>query len=264
MARAPGPSCWVTSPASPRTTATGTCRDFPFTRSAAEAISSATAATVTSRMLPKVSTSPRWSRTGIRPAAPTALSVCPARHGLPIVSVMITPSLRPVRWCSALRSRRADSSGSSGSSTTVPWAVLDSSTPAAARTRPCLVCAMVVAPRRATTRTVSASMACSLDAATTRPSALLTIFEVTTRMSPSRRSGAAPAMRAARSLPAVISGSPPTGTTVTVLARGELSPPALLLLGRPIPPDPPWGGFTPRLSPGPRSPPRRSSRPLQV
>ena len=43
---------------------------------------------------------------------------------------------------------------------------------------------MVVAPRRATTRTVSASMACSRETATTRPSALLTIFEVMTRMSP--------------------------------------------------------------------------------
>ncbi len=140
-----------------------------------------------------------------------ALSVCPARHGLPIVSVTITPMLRPVRGCSALRSRRADSSGSSGSSTTVPGAVLDSSTPAAARTRPCRVCAIVVAPRLATTRTVSASMACSREAAITRPSALLTIFDVTTRMSPSRRSGAASAMSAARSVPAVTSGSPGTG-----------------------------------------------------
>ena len=68
----------------------------------------------------------------------------------------------------------------------MPGAVLDSSTPAAASTRPCRVCAMVVAPRLATTRTVSASIACSREAATTRPSALLTIFEVTTRMSPSR------------------------------------------------------------------------------
>ena len=57
--RAPGPSCSVTRSASPRTTATGTPRDLPFTRSAAAAISSATAATVTSRMLPKVSVSPR-------------------------------------------------------------------------------------------------------------------------------------------------------------------------------------------------------------
>ena len=144
-----------------------------------------------------------------------ALSVCPARHGRPMVSVTITPRVRPVRWCSVLRSRRADSSGSSGSSTTVPGAVLDSSTPAAARTRPCRVCAIVVAPRRATTRTVSASMAASRDAVTTRPSALLTILEVITRMSPSRRSGTAPAISAARSAPAVTSGSPATGRTVT-------------------------------------------------
>ena len=93
MARAPGPSGSVTSPARPRTTATGTCRDLPLTRSAAEAISSATAATVTSRMLPNVSGSPRWSRSGLTPAAPMALSVCPARHGRPIVSVTSTPRL---------------------------------------------------------------------------------------------------------------------------------------------------------------------------
>ena len=59
MARAPGPSDWVTRPSRPRTSATGTCRALPLTRSAAEAISSATAATVTSRMLPNVSGSPR-------------------------------------------------------------------------------------------------------------------------------------------------------------------------------------------------------------
>ena len=68
MARAPGPSGSVTRSASPRTSAAGTCRALPLTRSAAEAISSATAATVTSRMLPNVSGSPRWSRTGATPA----------------------------------------------------------------------------------------------------------------------------------------------------------------------------------------------------
>ena len=93
MARAPGPSGSVTRSARPRTSATGTCRALPLTRSAAEAISSATAATVTSRMLPNVSGSPRWSRTGVTPAAPIALSVCPARQGRPIVSVTRTPTL---------------------------------------------------------------------------------------------------------------------------------------------------------------------------
>ena len=105
----------------------------------------------------------------------------------------------------------------------MPGAVLDSSTPAAARTRPCRVCAMVVAPRLATTRAVSASMACSREAAITRPSALLTIFDVMTRMSPSCRPGAASAMSAARSLPAVTSGSPATGLTVTRVARCHAS-----------------------------------------
>ena len=71
----------------------------------------------------------------------------------------------------------------------MPGAVLDSSTPAAAITSPCLVCEIVVAPRLATTRTVSAAIASSRDIAATRPSALLTTFEVTTRMSPSSSPG---------------------------------------------------------------------------
>ena len=91
--------------------------------------------------------------------------------------------------------------------------MLDSSTPAAAITSPCRVCAIVVAPRLATTRTVSAAIASSLDIVTTRPSALLTAFEVTTRMSPSSSQGppgatAASAISAARSAPCVISGIP--------------------------------------------------------
>ena len=71
----------------------------------------------------------------------------------------------------------------------MPGAVLDSSTPAAAITSPCLVSEIVVAPRLATTRTVSAAIASSRDIAATRPSALLTTFEVTTRMSPSSSPG---------------------------------------------------------------------------
>jgi hypothetical protein len=129
------------------------------------------------------------------------------------VSVTTTPTRTPVRPRSALRIRRADSSGSSGSSTTVPGAVLDSSTPAAAITKPCLVCAIVVGPRLATTRTVSAAIASSRVMAATRPSALLTTFEVTTRMSPSVSPGApgavtASAISPARSSPGEISGMP--------------------------------------------------------
>ena len=101
---------------------------------------------------------------------------------------MTTPMVTPRRSLSAFRSRLAEPSGSSGSSTTVPGAVLEASTPAAASTRPCLVTAILVAPRRATTRTVSWSIARSRSAWMTLPSALLMIFEVITTMSPSRRS----------------------------------------------------------------------------
>ncbi len=95
----------------------------------------------------------------------------------------------------------------------MPGAVLDSSTPAAAITNPCLVCEIVIVPRLATTRTVSAATASSRDIAVTRPSALLTTFEVTMRMSPSSSPGppgavAASAISPARSAPADISGIP--------------------------------------------------------
>ena len=138
-AAAPGPSASVTSSGRPRTMATGICVVLAFTRSAAAAISSATAATVTSSRLPKVSASPRWSRSGASPAAPMAVSVWPVRHGRPRVSLTITPTVSPRRAPMAARSRRAESSGSSGSSTTVPGAVLELSTPAAAITSPCRV-----------------------------------------------------------------------------------------------------------------------------
>ena len=92
----------------------------------------------------------------------------------------------------------------------MPGGVLELSTPAAASTSPCLVCTILVWPRRATSLTDSASIACSRSARTSRPSALLMTFEVTTRMSPSRRSGSAASTSAARSAPGMTSGSPAT------------------------------------------------------
>ena len=88
--------------------------------------------------------------------------------------------------------RRADASGSTGSSTTYPASTLLASTPAAAMTRPCCVWTMRVSPRGvcfvATTRAVSASMASSRErAATTRPSDFDTTLLVITTMSPSAR-----------------------------------------------------------------------------
>ncbi len=58
-AAAPGPSALLTSSGRPRTMATGIWVVLPFTRSAAAAISSPTAAMVTSSRLPKVSAWPR-------------------------------------------------------------------------------------------------------------------------------------------------------------------------------------------------------------
>ena len=143
---------------------------LPFTRSAMAAISSATATTVTSMGLPVASGVPRRSSTTGTPAAPIATSVWPCRHGRPSVSVTTTPTRRR----SAPRGRRAcagaEASGSSGSSSTVPSATLLASTPAAAPhdAEPVLDDAGDAAAgwrRVATTRTVSAVIACSRSSA---------------------------------------------------------------------------------------------------
>ena len=81
----------------------------------------------------------------------------PSRQGRPKVSVTTHGDAyaRGARAAGA-QIRRALASGSSGSSTTVPARCCEASTPAAAMTSPCRVSTMRVAPRRATTRTVSA------------------------------------------------------------------------------------------------------------
>ena len=118
--RAPGPSSSVTKPPAPRTTATGRPDTFPLTSSAAAATSSATAATVISSVRPNVSVVPRRSSSTRTPAAPTVMSVSPSRHARPAVSVTSTPRRTPNRACSPARSARADASGPTGRSSTVP------------------------------------------------------------------------------------------------------------------------------------------------
>ena len=154
-------------------------------------------------------------RTTCTPAAPIATSVWPSRHGRPSVSREDDADRRrrcargvPVRE----RARRGvgvdgqQQHGAVGGVDRVDarrrrddaQAVLDDAgTPPA--------CSRV-----ATTRTVSSVIACSRSAAaTTRPSAFETIFDVTTRMSPSSRLAAtASTMSATRSSPAAISGMP--------------------------------------------------------
>lgn len=188
--------------------------DFPFTRSPAAASSSAVATIVALSGFPWASVPPRRSSRTRTPAAPIATSVSPVRHGRPKVSVTITPTSTPSDSRSPARIAAAEASGSSGSSRTVPAGVFEASTPAAAMTRPCRFSTIRRGPRRATTRTVSASIAASRESARTiRPSALETIFEVTSSTSPSRRAGPAAAISCARSSPGRTSGIPPSART---------------------------------------------------
>ena len=110
----------------------------------------------------------------------------------------------------------------------MPAGVFEASTPAAADTMPSRFCTMRVAPpfgvaRLATTRTVSAVIASSRSsAAIERPSAFETIFDVTTRMSPSARApAAASAITDTRSVPGVISGMPSSAQACST--SGEVS-----------------------------------------
>ncbi len=119
-ARPPGPSASVTRSARPRTIATGMPLVLALTRSAAAAISSATAATVTSSRVPNVSGWPRWSSTGSTPRRRSRRRSGRCARARPSVSVTMTPILAPSRSRRALRSLRAEPSGSSGSRATVP------------------------------------------------------------------------------------------------------------------------------------------------
>src|SRR4051812_455310 len=194
---------------------------LPFTRSAADASSSTTATWVVSRVLPCASVRPRWSSSAATPAAPTATSVSPSRQVRPNVSLTTTATSTPSSSRSRPRSPRAEASASSGRSTRASLPTLEASMPAAATTQPCRVSTIRSGPRRATTRTVSASMArCRATSrsvpggtGTSRPSTLETTLEVTTTTSPSASQGAAAAIAAARSSPGANSGRPGTGWT---------------------------------------------------
>src|SRR4051812_24205098 len=155
------------------------------------------------------------------PAAPTATSVRPSRHARPKVSLTTTATSTPRSSASRCRRSRAEASASSGSSTSASPGTLEASMPAAATTQPCRVSTMRSGPRRATTRTDSASIARWRAAsrsspgstATSRPSTLEITLLVTTTTSPSASQGAAAAIAPARSSPGENSGSPGTGWT---------------------------------------------------
>ena len=107
------------------------------------------------------------------------------------MSETITPTSTPSRRPRVARIRRADRSGSTGSRAAVPAATLERSTPALAQTKPWAVSVISSSPRRRSTRTASDSTRSALawgssaSIGTIRPSALETIFWVTTTTSPS-------------------------------------------------------------------------------
>ncbi|CAM5688207.1 hypothetical protein SGLAM104S_01004 [Streptomyces glaucescens] len=80
--------------------------------------------------LPYASVPPRRSSSTRTPAAPIATSVSPERQGRPKLSATTTPTVTPRMSRSPSRIARAEPSGSSGSSSTVPAGVLEASTPA--------------------------------------------------------------------------------------------------------------------------------------
>ena len=147
------------------------------------------------------------------PATPSATSTMPKRHGRPNESLMMMAGDAPVATpARRARSRisRADRSGSSGRSvTTLAAARFDASTPALAHTKPCgaaddhaalhaqdlrglaqhdLDLARVAIPSRGESDRLRTRL--DVVRSTRQPSALETIFWVTTRTSPcARRAG---------------------------------------------------------------------------
>ena len=121
--------------------------------------------------------------------------------------------------------RRAERSLSTGRSAAHPASTFDRSTPALAHTNPWRVSLMMRSPRRRRMRTDSASTIArrasrsSGSTCTRRPSALETIFWVTTRQSPSSRgvscAAAASAISGASASSGRTSGTPCTGMMVS-------------------------------------------------
>ena len=178
----------------PRSTATGTPSALPFTSSLAAAISSAMAGSVTASTLPWLSVVPRRSSiTGQAGGADGQVDLAVAPGSSERVRDDHARRSRRTGPSRPLRSARADASGSTGSSRTVPGAVFEVSVPgggqhqAVPRLHDPGVAALRDDPDQfGVDRLVRGVPVVS------RPSALLTIFDVTETTSPSRRSAASP------------------------------------------------------------------------
>jgi len=160
-----------------------------------------------------------------------ATLVTPSRQARPNVSDTMTAIRQPSRRVSTAHNRRADASGSSGSSVTQPGSTFDASTPAFAHTNPCRVSTIrmpwsIRTMRFASPRMTSTTLASfpvssahrvaiadgvTVSSRTMAPSALETTFCATTNTSPGSTArvpcSMAPAIIAPRSAPTVTSGS---------------------------------------------------------
>ena len=241
-ARATEPSPRVN--VAPRTSATGRPAVLPSASSAADASSSATARTVERMTRPSASGTPRRSSSGSSPDRPMATSTMPQRHGRPNESDTMTGTSTPKRARTAARMPAAEASGSRGRSVTSDpesGPTFDASTPPLAHTNPCGVSVMRTPFSMRTTRRASLSTTWTWRASRskrwanssasspgttpvrsmTAPSALDTIFWVTTSTSPSV-SGRAPGVRSMASPMRPPTASPMRTSGIPSRARTEI------------------------------------------
>ena len=214
---------------------------------------------------------PRQSSIGTSPAQPIATSAWPIRQARPKLSAITTPIRAPWTPPISVRSRRAEASGSSGSSSTDSGSpTFELSIPALAQTSrgrsrrsarrvrrapprrsPRGSAARASAPCRAPPRSLRASApGMTLERRRSRPSALETTFCETTTTSPSASSPARSAISSPSGSPSAISGIPSTGRTRTSPAPPARGAPS------PRPPHIP-SAFAVRLAPPPLLHPHR-------
>ena len=177
--------------------------------------------------------------------------VSPFRHGRPNVSEMITGTSVCPRSTSPRRIAAADADESIGSRQTAPSLTFDWSIPAFAQTQPCFVSDRIspfvirtirfdsrstsstarASRSQASAHSLAKSPAVTVSSCTTRPSALDTIFCVTTSTSPASSgvscASSAPAISPAKSSPSRTSGMPPTAKTRYSAGAATISLPSL-------------------------------------
>ena len=109
------------------------------------------------KLRPRASLVPRRSRSGARPATPSATSVVPCRHARPNESLTITPTSTPASSTKAVRAgaARTRPGRAAGGRASRPRACSTRRLPAEAQTNPCRVSAITSGGRERTTSLLS-------------------------------------------------------------------------------------------------------------